>query len=102
MDLPDWNEALQQDSFDCSPVKQPLAQVKRAALTPTGGGRQVQAGDSHSTNLGTLFGFSLFAVCTDSQMRLKAGNTQRVSARGHPSGAAAAGGKLTARPGTPC
>lgn len=51
MDLPDWNEALQQDSFDCSPVKQPLA-----------------------------------------QMRLKAGNTQRVSARGHPSGAAAAGG----------
>lgn len=31
LELPDWNVALQeqQDSFDCSPVKQPLVQVRR-------------------------------------------------------------------------
>ena len=28
LDLPDWNVAFKEDSFDCSPVKQPLVQVR--------------------------------------------------------------------------
>ncbi len=34
LDLPDWNEALKlthESSFNCSPVKQPLAQVRQTA-----------------------------------------------------------------------
>jgi hypothetical protein len=38
LDLPDWNEALrmEQDAgFDCSPVKQPLAQVGQPGAAGT-------------------------------------------------------------------
>ena len=38
LDLPDWNEALkleQSAGFDCSPVKQPLAQVGQPSAAGT-------------------------------------------------------------------
>ena len=38
LDLPDWNEALKMEQsagFDCSPVKQPLAQVGQPGAAGT-------------------------------------------------------------------
>lgn len=49
LELPDWNVALkeQQDSFDCSPVKQPLVQVSRPLPAAEDSPRQPPGRDSH-------------------------------------------------------
>mgnify|MGYP001810253809 CR=1 FL=1 len=95
LSLPDWNSGLwhEQAAIDCSPVKQPLAQVK-AGLAPAAASNQTQQPPN-----------TALPLLPRRQVTLKDGNTQRVTALGRPGaapGAAAAGGRRSGLWATCC
>lgn len=90
-ELAEWTSALSQETFDCSPVKQPLAQVRRQGAT-AGGSLGSPTAPRPRLPLPPPW------PCPGTQATLKDGNTQRVSALGWQAAAAAAAGERAAAP----